>query len=82
MISKRNLLRGLFATPAIIAIDRLMPIKLIVPHNPLLARYKGMVVSESAFYYCPYIPLKVVNSEKVMDYLVKYDHIPPFKTRI
>ena len=45
MISKRNLLRGLFAAPAIIAIDRLMPIKsfIIPPSNTYLDQITALM---------------------------------------
>jgi len=59
----------MFAAPAIIAIDRLMPVKAFAepiflspmfktPYG-IIAPYKGGNVLDVAFFYCPYIPLQV-----------------------
>lgn len=60
ILTRRNILRGMFAAPAIIAIDNLMPVKayakLIKPDGTLW--YKGKVTFDSAFYYCPYIAME------------------------
>lgn len=60
IITRRNALRGLFAAPAIIAIDRLMPVKAyaaIIKPNPNVLWYNGKVTFDEAFYYCPYRPV-------------------------
>lgn len=82
MISKRNLLRGLFAAPAIIAIDRLMPVKLIVPHIPIFTKYKGIVRFDAAIYYCPYIPIKILDTHEIKDYIIKHEPLIFNETRI
>jgi hypothetical protein len=67
LITKRNLLRGMFAMPAIVMIDNIMPVKLfdipkrpeytLVPESVWIAPYKGKVLYDEAFYYAPYIPV-------------------------
>lgn len=59
ILTRRNILRGMFAAPAIIAIDNLMPVKAysFVSRDPNAIRYKGIQQSDAAFFYCPYIPL-------------------------
>ena len=37
LLTRRNLLRGLFAAPAIIAIDRLMPVRALLPETVTVA---------------------------------------------
>jgi len=61
MITKRNLLRGLFAAPAIVAVENIMPIKLIVP-DPIIMPYKGIERLFAGVFYAPYIPLIIVDS--------------------
>lgn len=60
ILTRRNVLRGMFAAPAIIAIDNLMPVKAyaFVNRDPNIVWYKGKTVFDSAFYYCPYVPLE------------------------
>ena len=60
ILTRRNILRGMFAAPAIIAIDRLMPVKAyasIIKPDPNVVWYKGVQTFDSALCYCPYIPL-------------------------
>jgi hypothetical protein len=44
IITRRNVLRGMFATPAIIAIDRLMPLSFMQPSylDPMLLKILGV----------------------------------------
>lgn len=70
IITRRNILRGMFAAPAIIAIDNLMPVKAYAKLiKPDLAGYKVVCdlqqvpgaksfYFESTIYYCPYIPME------------------------
>jgi len=62
MITRRNLLRGLFAAPAIVAVENIMPIKLIVP-DPIIMPYKGKEIFEAGIFYAPYLPLKIVRAK-------------------
>ena len=58
-MDRRKFLTGtvaLFATPAIVKFESIMPIRRIIP-----PRFKYF---EAAGFYCPYIPLKVVVAEK------------------
>ena len=55
LIARRNVLRGLFAMPAIVAIDHIMPIKVDKPY--IILPYRGKVIFDEAFYYAPYIPV-------------------------
>ena len=59
LITRRSLLRGLVAAPAIIAIDRLMPVK--VWEDPILTMYRGKAIMDAASYYAPYIPFKITS---------------------
>lgn len=60
ILTRRNILRGMFAAPAIIAIDNLMPVKAysFINPDPNVVLYKGIQGIDSAFVYCPYIPLE------------------------
>jgi hypothetical protein len=60
MITKRNLLRGLFAAPAIVAVQNIMPIKLFVP-DPIIMPYKGKAIFDAGIFYAPYIPVEIVR---------------------
>lgn len=57
IITRRNVMRGLFATPAIVAFDNIMPVKLFDIPKENVVWYKGKVTFDAAFVYCPYIPL-------------------------
>lgn len=58
----------MFAAPAIIAIDRLMPVK---SYASIIAPYKGKAAIDAAMFYCPYMPLELeivkvtANSRKI-----------------
>lgn len=56
ILTRRNILRGMFAAPAIIAIDNLMPVKayakLIKSDGTLW--YNGKQTMDAGLYYCPY----------------------------
>lgn len=56
MITRRNLLRGLVVAPAIIAIDRLMPLS-FERRSSLILPYKGKQLFDVGAFYCPYVPI-------------------------
>ena len=86
LIQRRNLLRGLFAAPAIIAIDRLMPVRAIVEaKNSLLVGYKGAPIFDAGLFYCPYIPLQtasVIDNETPIMFKTRYGVLVPTPSRI
>ena len=71
ILTRRNILRGMFAAPAIIAIDNLMPVKAysFINPDPNVVLYKGIQKLDHAIFYCPYIPLErtwvTANSRKI-----------------
>ena len=69
--SRRNFLTGIFAAPAIIAIDRLMPVKkfdiiktvkLISPGERFRINPGVYINADAAFYYAPYVPFISANA--------------------
>jgi len=56
ILSRRKILTGLLAAPAVIAVHKLMPVKFIDFHDPRLVRYKGASNFDGGLFYCPNIP--------------------------
>ena len=56
LITRRSLVRGMFAMPAIVAFDNIMPVKVWAEPHPRIIIPKIKMIEVSAF-YCPYIPL-------------------------
>ena len=77
ILTRRNILRGMFAAPAIIAIDNLMPVKayasLIKPVS-----YKVKITHDESFFYCPYMPLEYEVYKKAE--LVEWHPVPGVDT--
>lgn len=81
MINRRNFLRGMFAAPAIVAVESIMPIKII--KSPLIATYEGFTSFDSGIFYCPYVPLQMVGMSewfavpgmKTLEFNSRYDYV-------
>jgi hypothetical protein len=58
LITRRSIVRGMFAMPAIVAFDNIMPIK-VWAEPPIILPYKGISAFEAGMFYCPYIPLEM-----------------------
>ena len=58
------ILGGLVAAPAVIAIDKLMPVRSYVTpvRSYVTMGYKGSSTFEIGLFYCPYIPLQMVRA--------------------
>ncbi len=67
--SRRKFLTGLatlVAAPAIVKVSSLMPVR-----PDYLMPYKGMELFDAGVFYCPYVPLSIVNtwaSNEIIDY--------------
>ena len=63
IISRRKTLIGWFAAPAIIAYDRLMPVKAEALYFKTQRfgdiRYKGRLIADVGLFYCPYMPIMI-----------------------